>query len=230
MNRDIIVLPGEDEYSTVITTDCSGACGQKKLDVVNVSTQILAYYTARVAFMEILSVRAQPTAYTIANFVKDGYGEIMQGIVKLLKELRLDDLPFIASTETNFDMLQSAVAVSIVGKLKGNIDDQADGLCFACVGSPLVGSEVVESTDKMLSIDMFLSLVDDPKALQLAPVGSKGIANKLNRVFGKTAVSCDVDLNKSAGPSTCIILGYNKKDEEYFASKLQNQFYPIAEL
>ena len=228
MSRDLIVLPDKSGQYTVIATDCTGACGQKEHDAINVSYKTLAYYTARVAFLELLCVHARPTAYTLSSFMKNGYDAVISGISALLKELTLDDLPFIASTETNFDMIQSALAVSVIGTLDRPIDDTTDGLSFASIGTPMVGNEVIEHADRIIQMDAFLSLVNDTKALRLASVGSKGIAYKLKQVFGVTAVSCALDLQKSAGPATCVILGYNKKDEAHFISKLQNQFYPIS--
>ena len=227
MNRDIIVIPMSNGQKTVIATDCTGACGQKALDVVSVSTELLAYYTARVAFMEVLSVRATPVAYTVSNFFKDGYEDIHLGIGKLLCELNISELKNITSTETNFDMIQSAVGISVFGTMQSDIDDNADGLCFACIGSPLVGNEVVLNPDRILQMNTFLNLIIDDKAKKLLPVGSKGIVYKLKKVFGVDAIAADVDLLKSAGPSTCLLIGYHSKDEAYFANKLKDQFHPI---
>lgn len=228
MNRDIVVIPGQNGHQTVIATDCSGACGSKALDVVSVSTELLAYYTARVAFMEILSVGAAPAAYTVSNFVKGGYDNIHRGIGELLDELHLTNLQSITSSETNFEMVQSAVGISVVGTLSEPIDDDINGLSLACIGSPLVGDEVVQNTNgQLLEMDTFLRLRNDPKAAKLLPVGSKGIAYKIEKVFGAKAKACDVDLTKSAGPSTCVIIAYQKSDETHFATILKDLFHPI---
>lgn len=227
MHRDILVIPITGKQKTIIAMDCSGACGQRDLDVVDVSIELLAYYTARVAFMEIMSVRATPIAYTVSNFLKDGYADIHRGIGRLLTELKLPRITHITSTETNFDMVQSAMGISVIGRLTGDIDDDAKHLSFACAGSPLVGHEVIQKADKILPMNAFVDLVEDDRAVQLLPVGSKGIAYKLDQVYQKKAVASDVDLQKSAGPATCLLIGYRPEDQAYFTDKLKGIFHPI---
>ncbi|MBT3320335.1 MAG: ATPase, partial [Clostridia bacterium] len=167
MSRDLIVIPSEQNQKIIIATDCSGACGPKKLDVVVVPTVLTSYYTARVAFMEIMSVRATPIAYTVSNFVKGGYDDIHDGVAKLTGELKLPNLANITSSETNFEMLQSAVGISVVGTMMGEIDDNAEGLFLAVVGLPLVGDEMLQNLDSVLQMDTFTGLLSDTKVQKL---------------------------------------------------------------
>lgn len=228
MKRDIIVSPLNKTQKLIISTDCSGSCGELQLDTIKVSYELMAYYTARVPFMEVMSVKATPVAYTVSNFIKTGYDAIHLGINKVLNELNLSHLPNITSTETNFKMVQSAMGISVIGTMEGKINDNASNLSFACIGSPLVGDEVIGNSNKMIKLSTFTELVNDKKAIKLLPTGSKGIGYKLKKVFNIDALSSDVDLNKSAGPSTCILLGYNKEDENYFRNKLKEQFHSIT--
>ena len=230
MNRDLIVIPSAETQKIIIATDCSGACGPKDLDVVAVPTVLTSYYTARVAFMEIMSVRATPIAYTISNFIKGGYDDIHSGIRQLTDELNLHPLANITSSETNFDMLQSAVGISVIGTMRGEIDDNAEGLSLAIVGLPLVGDEMLQNLDDVLQMNTFTHLLCDIRVQKLLPVGSKGIANKIKKVFGIDTTSTEIDLKKSAGPSSCLVIGYSKNDENYFADKLGTLFHPIETL
>jgi hypothetical protein len=228
MKRDILITPLGEDIKLITATDCSGAVGENRLDIVNVPNEILAYFTARVAFMEVMSVDAKPVFYTVSNFINDGYEHIHKGIKALLNELDIKDIQHITSSETNFEMVQSALGISVSGILNKEISDCTDSLSFACVGWPLVGNEVVENPEKILSASMFARLANDEKAVQILPVGSKGIAYKLKEVFDITAQSSKVDLYKSAGPSTCVILGYNDMDENYFIKLLGELFHPIV--
>lgn len=227
MKRDIIITPLGKDKNLITAADCSGAVGMQKLDAVNVPIDVLAYFTARVAFMEVMSVGATPILYTISNFVKNGYDEIHKGIKALLDELGIQDIQHITSSETNFEMMQSALGISVSGILNKDVSNSIEGLSFACVGYPLVGNEVIENSDKVISASLFAQLTNDNKAVQILPVGSKGIAYKLNQVFNATAQSSDIDLYKSAGPATCVILAYKNEDKDYFNNLLGNLFNPI---
>ena len=227
MNRDILVTQLENNKCLVTSVDCSGGVGSLDMDIVKASPETVAYYTARVAFMEVMSAKARPIAYTISNFTNYGYDEIHNGINQLLDELGIKNIEHITSSETNFSMVQSALGITVIGIAEKQIESDIDGLSFACIGSPLVGNEVMEYADKVIPAKIFASLAHDNNAKQLVPTGSKGVACKLKSVFDVDAVSSDIDLSKSTGPSTCVILGYESADTDYFKSMLKDLFHPI---
>ena len=228
MNRDLVVKKISDNNFLVIATDCSGACGNKELDYVNVTTETLAYFAARVAFMEVLSVGATPLAYTVSNLIKDGYDDLHKGINKLLDELQLENIENITSTETNFDMLQSAIGITVIGQLSKQINDNIKGLEYACIGHPLVGDEVVNMQEDMLGMKDFISIIEDDQIPLVLPIGSKGIKRKMQITLNVTPSSTEVDINKSAGPSTCVVIGFKKNRRDELAEKFGKLFSPIS--
>lgn len=224
MKRDLIVIPVADNKTMVIATDCSGACGEMPNDVVNVSVEVATYYTARVAFMEVMSVGATPVAYTFSNFMKDKFDAVQRGITKLLDELGIDNLENIASTETNFQMVQSAVGISVIGMIDKYEECIYDGLSYACVGYPLVGDDVVNNPHKILSMKDFMELVHDEKVEAVLPIGSKGIKWEIKSIFDTDAKGSNVDINKSAGPSTCVVIAYKGIHQKYLQNKFSDLF------
>lgn len=224
MKRDLIVIPVAKNKTMVIATDCSGGCGEMPNDVVNVSVEVATYYTARVAFMEVMSIGATPIAYTFSNFMKDKFDAVQRGITKLLDELGIDNLKSIASTETNFQMVQSAVGISVIGMIDRYEENSYDGLSYACVGYPLVGDDVINNPEKILSMKDFMEQVNDKKIDVILPIGSKGIKWEMKSVFGVDVQSSKIDIKKSAGPSTCVVIGFKSINKEYLENKFGDLF------
>jgi hypothetical protein len=224
MKRDLIILPITNNKTMVIATDCSGACGEMPNDIISVSPEVTAYYTARVAFMEVMSVGATPIAYTFSNFIKDKYDAVQRGILKLIDELGLDKLDNIGSTETNFEMVQSAVGITVIGTIDKYEEKKHTNHSYACIGYPLIGDEVVNNPDKILSMKDFLELVNDKKVDVILPIGSKGIKWEMKSIFGKTILNSEVDIDKSAGPSTCVVIGFKGIHKEYLKKKFGKLF------
>lgn len=61
LKRDISLIPRGEQYLAIACDSCGGV-GSKEMDLVPASPQIVGYYTARVALMEVLSIGALPMA------------------------------------------------------------------------------------------------------------------------------------------------------------------------
>jgi hypothetical protein len=119
-------------------------------------------------------------------------------------------------------MVQSAFGLSVFGRdLKKH---QQVGQLFAVIGKPLVGEEVLSMQDEMISLNEFKTLVESDLAEFIIPVGSKGIQSELDE-YG--LFDSYLDLQKSSGPSTCVVISYDKENMDKLESMFQHKFHKL---
>jgi len=217
MKRDITIIPLSEKDSLVIASDNSGGIGLKEHDLVRTPYEIVSYFSLRVAAMECIAAGGVPFSVMIHNFCSDdSWQAIVAGAERGLDELGLkSNVQISGSTESNFQLLQSALGIIVMGKRERSFAEakfSLDKMKIAVIGSPLVGEEVLERGSEVLPLSLFkeLSLLED---VILLPVGSKGVFHELKVMTGDEglsleSVSCDVDLVKTSGPSTCILAAF----------------------
>lgn len=211
----------------IIATDNSGAIGEKELDIVKVPYDVVAYYLFRVVFMECVAANGHPEMLILQNFNGDTAWEpLLKGIEKGLDEVKISTLPITGSSESNFNLKQSATSLSLIGRqLPQNYQIWEEGLTnlydIAVVGKPLVGDELFQFPEKIAQLEGFNWLSKQPEVVGLIPVGSKGIQTELNKLNKNILLQFPEELNleKSAGPSTCYIVVYQKE----FQNKLEEE-------
>lgn len=195
----------------VITTDCAGSIGEKIHDQVKIDYYTLAYFTLRNAIVENLSKGGTIEAIIYSNFISDNSLEMLSnGMKQVLKELNLD-VEILGSTESNFNMKESAFAVTVIGKKSElSLKRFSD---YAVIGIPLVGDEVVTYKQDVISLEEIMLLLKSSTISRVFPIGSKGINDRMNTILGFEFESQEIDLYKSAGPSTCVAVEYENYDE-----------------
>jgi hypothetical protein len=220
--RDIITIPLTSTESLIIASDNSGGIGMKTEDHVQVSYETVAYYSFRVAAMECMAAGGVPVSVVLHNFCGEHtWSELIKGIQKGLAELNLEDVPITGSTESNFQLKQSALGLVVLGKkfLSKNSDKTfSKDLKFAVIGSPLVGNEVLENGDQVIPLSIFSEVMKLDEII-VWPVGSKGILYEFNQMFTskeftKEMLHTKLDVLKSSGPATCCIIAYEQAQEE----------------
>lgn len=176
--RDVLFLPLTDSIELAIAADGSAAVGDKPGDAVFVPAETTAYFAARVALMELVSVGAEAKAMVLQNFIADECWEALcRGIGRAGSELGLA-LPITGSSESNFATVQSALGVTAIGtvasgqKRMGITPEEAK---FAVIGRPLVGPAVLAHPDWIAPLSLIAELLASPYVYELIPVGSKGI-------------------------------------------------------
>lgn len=218
-NRDVEVAFLNEEECLVAACDSCGAIGSKELDVVKVPPYITGRFTARVALLEVVSVGAVPQIITVAvsNEPDPTGAEILEGVRDELRAFELSSLRMAISTEKNMPTQQTALGISIVGvclKSKLRIATSQAGDIVYCLGLPKVGPEVKSPDDlEIVQARDVRYLLKQEGVHDIIPVGSKGIraevellASGLNYTFvAESSNSLPIDLDKSAGPSTCLI-------------------------
>ncbi len=208
MKRDVLVLK---EHNLVIATDNCGSIGTKSLDEVVARNYDVAYFSARVVLMELLSVKVRPHTFIMHIFNSDDHDEYLRGVKKALHEVDLVNLKYLSSTESNFKMSQSAFSLTMLGKYLEN--EEKSSLYYGVLGKPLVGDEVLEEKSAIVPLKVFKMLLEDDNITTILPVGSKGILYEFTNNLAKKLVDCELDCLKSAGPSTCVIIGYQNENE-----------------
>jgi len=231
--RDVQILPFNTKESIVIAADNSGGIGLKEQDIVRADYETVAYFSFRVAYMECIAAGAVPFSVVLQNFCGEhAWTDLVKGIRKGLKEANASDLLDVTgSTESNFTLNQSAVGLTVLGKMDNNQQEFfRENSKFAVIGSPLVGNEVIEEKNKIAPLSLFYILARTKK-YNLLPVGSKGILAELSVLLEKAEpsdIDCAVDIKKSAGPSTCFLIEYKAEDEQIVRERTGRYFHPIS--
>ncbi|WP_186667952.1 hypothetical protein [Sporosarcina sp. BP05] len=199
----------------IVTTDNSGGIGEKLQDIVNVPDRITAYFAARVALLEQWASHAEPVSILIHNFSGNAsWGNYVAGVTDLFHEAGLEVPPINGSSETNMELVQSAMAVTIIGK-KSAARTQENSAWFT-YGTPLVGDEVRNRADEIASARLIHEAMKSGIVQQIWPVGSSGILQEVRLLTGmkEARVETILDPMKSAGPSTVVLLAIPKMQIE----------------
>lgn len=212
MKRDANIIEFDDGF-LVHACDSAGAIGELPFDEVKVPFSIVAKYTIRTVFMELLSVGAKPLSVS-AGFSNDP--EYSRSAIKFLKDF-LKEIPLVISTEKNVKTAQSGLSISAVGFARDIILGNAPrGVSVYMAGFPKVGDEVIYEESQILKFDDFLKLRACESVGEMIPVGSKGIFEESKLLAQNSGLELKIDndedwLHKSAGPSTCVVFWAVKK-------------------
>ena len=212
----------------VVSIDNSGCIGTKEHDIVHVPNEITAYFTARTAILEQLCAGAIPVQLLMANFSGDAvWTEYEQGFKRAFSEMGMEMPPLMGSSETNFQSLQSAVTLTMLGKKQ--FDRNNDNCEFYVVGEPLVGNDVIENPQKIAQLHELYDGLRSGLIQALWPTGSKGIGAEIVRFAGEN-YTADVNLTGSAGPSCAVLVAVKKEQEERFKMSISAPVKKIIKL
>lgn len=191
----------------IVTTDNSGGIGEKPDDIVAVPDSVTAYFAARVALLEQWASHAEPITIVIHNFSGSAsWDKYVAGVTDLFQEAGLAVPPISGSTETNMELMQSAMAVTMIGEKKERV--LAGEVVWFTYGVPLVGNEVLERKEEVASLQLLREALVDGVVQQIWPVGSSGILHEVRQMTGDgtAQVATVLDVTKSAGPATVVLV------------------------
>jgi hypothetical protein len=235
--RDVIYIPINEEETFIIASDNSGGIGNKPEDVVKVDYETLAYYGFRVAVMECLSSGGTPLSVVLHNFCGDeAWFSLVEGVQKGLNELSMEHIQITGSSESNIELRQSALGVTVIGKGKNSSQSNlslSDDCNLAVIGLPLVGEEVISDEANIVPLGLLKWTCEQEEVIAVLPVGSKGIQYELNQLFSepideRVDVTGLPNLRKSSGPSTCFLVAYRPEGEEKLRMEAGRLFYPLS--
>lgn len=213
----------------VVTTDNSGGIGEKPHDLVTSPDQVTAYFAARVALFEQWAAHADPVSVLIHNFTgRNSWESYVKGVEEVFQEANLELPQITGSTETNMELMQSVVAVTMIGKQR--IVEEAGKLEWYVYGTPLVGNEVLERRDDIASLRLIKEAMEKGIVAQLWQVGSGGVLSEYRKLKGDMGITiqADVDLLASAGPSTAVLIGIPVNEIEQAQRHFQGPLHKIT--
>jgi hypothetical protein len=236
MKRDVSIISLNEKEALVIAADNSGGIGLKEQDYVKTAYEVVSYYGFRVAVMECMAAGGKPISIVIHNFCDDhAWDLLLAGIEKGLEEIGLKGAVSVTgSTESNFTMLQSALGIIVLGKRESTYVDEVsfENRKVAVIGSPLVGDEVLEQENDVIPLSLFQELCELEDVV-IVPVGSKGILYELKNMLDEPSIvgdslMCDVDVSKTAGPATCVLISFKPDLEPLLQGKCGHLYHPIS--
>lgn len=217
LGRDVEVVSINQAQYLVASCDSCGAIGMKDLDTLKIAWSITGRLTARVALLEVLSTGAVPQMMTVAisNELDPTGEQIIKGVQEELDSAGLVTLPMAISTEKNMVTQQTGLGISVIGvteKHQLRVGTTQSGDNVYCLGLPKVGPEIDNPEDKeIIQVKDIQLLLAISGVHDIVPVGSRGICVEAQQFATNLNCeliidpSCDLDLDKSAGPSTCLI-------------------------
>ncbi len=236
LGRDVEVVSINKEQYLVASCDSCGSIGMKELDDYKISWAITGRLTTRVTIFEVLSSGAVPKMLTVA-ISNEPYptGEaIIEGVKEELYYAGLLALPIGISTEKNMLTKQTGLGISAIGVADKNqlrIGTAQPGDQIYCLGLPKVGSELNNPEDsEIVQIKHIQVLIGIGGVHDIIPVGSRGIRREAellaSTVYTRLDLdpACFLDLDKSAGPSTCLLVSCSPKSSEDFANLFLSRF------
>lgn len=222
--RDVEIISLENEKCIIMACDSAGGIGDKVLDAVKITPDVVGALTARVALMEILAVGGVPSmlAATICCEPEPTGQKILNGIYNEMTSANIKDVKVTISTEKNIKTSQTGIGVTIVGICDSKelrIGNTKLGDDVYCMGIPKVGNEILEGEGEIAKTADIIILRQIDGVKDIIPVGSGGIlkeAKLMANIVGckfKAIEDEGIDFNKSSGPSTCVIFSYESGAE-----------------
>ncbi|MEK5039982.1 hypothetical protein [Sporosarcina sp. FSL K6-3457] len=191
----------------IVTTDNSGGIGEKRGDIVAAPDHVTAYFAARVALLEQWASHAEPVTIIIHNFSGSASWEkYVAGVTDLFEEAGLAAPAISGSTETNMELVQSAMAVTMIGEKKERA--LVEEVTWFTYGTPLVGNEVLERKAEVASLRLLREALEVGIVERIWPVGSSGILQEVRQMTGNgmAQVETVLDPTKSGGPATVVLV------------------------
>jgi len=216
--RDLTVVQIDNKNTMIIACDSCGGAGMKEYDILKVPPFFTGKFTVRVAVMEVLCSGAEIIAITncVCNEMNNTGLEIIKGIKHELLEAGINNAVLTGSTEENFKTLTTGIGVTVIGIVENNklkLKKSKPGNVIISIGLPKVGNEINLNFDpEIISYKTLKKLYELDYVYEIVPVGSKGIfyeaetLAKTNNLKLKLLNSINIDIYKSAGPSTVIIV------------------------
>lgn len=226
---DLQLILFGSEY-LVIACDSSGGIGNKEGDQLQVDPEIAGYYAAFVPLIECMAVRGEVISLidTLSVEMVPTGERIIHGIKKAVSEAGCLAEQITGSTEDNIETKMTGIGVTVIGKVaKERVDrplNSANKKVYL-VGKPKVGQELFEEEilgkmGEVLTLEIMQRLIRQPFIEQLLPIGSKGIVHEiqvLEKRYGHTITmdNKEIDVNKSAGPATCLLITVDATECEH---------------
>lgn len=221
--RDLTLIKIDKNKTMVVACDSCGSVGMKEGDSLKVNPFYTGKYTARGTLLEVLCTGAEIVTVVdaICNEMENTGEEIIRGIEEELKVAGINRVVLTGSTEENFPTVSTALGITVIGIVDTNalrVNSVKANSILISIGLPKVGDEVKLNNDEDIVHYNDIEILLHMKGVyEMIPVGSKGIFYEARQLakFNGMKLKIDEDINldimKSAGPSTVIIAAVSDK-------------------
>ncbi|MEJ5328323.1 MAG: ribbon-helix-helix domain-containing protein [Candidatus Bathyarchaeia archaeon] len=241
---DVAILKVPTGHAIVAGSTSSGSVGPKPMDHVKVKGYVLGKFLARVALMDVAATGAYPLLISATLSVErepTGH-EIIEGVRSESRVLGLDpNQVLLENTEDNFETAQTGAGITVIGFANDEelrLGKTHPGDVIVAVGKPRIGAEVIpaEVKGEIADLKSVIQLSQKSFVHDIIPVGTYGIgyaARMLAHSVGrqlKIVESGDIDLNKSAGPATVVLVTLNSEKVDELTAVIRKPTTIIGEI
>jgi hypothetical protein len=241
---DVSILRVPTGHAIVVGSTSSGAVGPKNMDKVRVTGEILGKFLGRVALMDVIATGAFPLSLSVTLGVeKEPSGNaILEGIRREARSIGLDPNQVVMEkTEENFETVQTGAGLTVVGfanEEELRLGKTCPGDLIVAIGKPKVGDEVIsaEVRGEIAELKNVTQLSQKKYVHDISAVGGFGIASEARiMAYGvgrqlKLAEVQGLDLNKSAGPATVILVTLSKEKLEDLTDLIPKPISVVGEI
>ena len=217
----------------VIACDAVGGIGSRPGDSYPADPTWCAHLAARVPLLEVLCGGAQPMVL-VNTLCQDAASAqpMIEEFQRCAVATGIDPQAVTGSTEDNVITTQTGIGVTVIGvrpdrapgtPVPGEASAAAaqaqEADVLVCVGSPISApdDEVRPGRREIVTLDEVRALLGSGLVHDCVPVGSHGIAWEADQIAVTAGLRfdpgrTDLDLTKSGGPSTCVVLACAPED------------------
>lgn len=217
----------------VIACDAVGGIGSRPGDSYLADPTWCAHLAARVPLLEVLCVGARPMIL-VNTLCQDATSAqpLIEEFQRCAVAAGIDPQAITGSTEDNIITTQTGIGVTVIGvrpdrapgtPVPGEASAAAaqaqEADVLVCVGSPISApdDEVRPGRREIVTLDEVRALLGSGLVHDCVPVGSHGIAWEADQIAVTAGLRfdpgrTDLDLTKSGGPSTCVVLACAPED------------------
>lgn len=241
---DVSILKTPTGHAIVVGSTSSGGVGPKPMDKVKVSGSILGKFLARVALMDVAATGAFPILVSVTLGVekRPTGSEILEGVRNEVRVLGLEPSQVLMeNTEENFETIQTGAGVTVIGLANEDelrLGKTRPGDLIVAIGQPKVGDEVVpaEARGEIADLKDVILLAQKEFVHDIMPVGSFGITHEARMVAYsvgrqvKLEESKELELKKSAGPATVVLITMDREKVNELALLLRKPIHVVGEI
>ena len=229
--RDLTTLDISEDAIMVVACDSIGAIGSKELDYIKVPGYFVGRAAVKVPLMEVLAAGADVVGvFNNLTVEMDPAGkEIIEGVIQELNTLGIQGEKILnGSTEENIPTRQTGIGIVVLGIVRRealNIGNAQRGNLVINLGLPKVGEEVQRGgpDDPQVATPRLIKQLQKSSLVkEMLPVGSKGILHECQQLAKDASLEFNLfenlalDVKKSAGPSTCLLVVIDSNELDSF--------------
>ncbi len=238
---DLVIMKLKNGQAFVLANTSSGGIGPKKEDVVKLDGILLGRLMARTVLIKVLSSGAQPMVLVVnlsVEFFPTG-SQIFQGIREEAYKIKALEI-LEGHTEENIKTNQTGIGITALGtcmEKELKIGKSLKNDLIVALGEPKVGYEVLKASARSIV------MVEDVQKLskmgvvhEIIPVGHAGIKGSLEMMQSisgyryKIEPEMDVDIEKSAGPSTVVLATVEEENMEMLKKAVKKHVQVIGRI